>query len=116
MKFGDSSKNSVGGGAGLDVQDLLQGKDLGKDLSGNKILADVGPWLRDELRKAIKVCSAPVCSRPCFCLQTCSPPCCLGSNICASRHTKCHVNLHAMSAAALYYWPFANAGGRCEVH
>mmetsp|Transcript_10529 Transcript_10529/g.31703 ORF Transcript_10529/g.31703 Transcript_10529/m.31703 type:complete len:161 (-) Transcript_10529:310-792(-) len=35
-------------------QDLLQDKDLGKDLSGNKILADVGPWLRDELKLACK--------------------------------------------------------------
>lgn len=36
-------------------QDLLKdGKDLGRDASGNAILADVGPWLRDQFRAAFK--------------------------------------------------------------
>jgi 6-phosphofructokinase 1 len=40
------------------VQDLLKdGKDLGRDASGNAILADVGPWLRDQFRAAFKACT-----------------------------------------------------------
>lgn len=35
-------------------QELLQDTKLGKDASGNTILADVGPWLRDQLKKACK--------------------------------------------------------------
>lgn len=39
-------------------QDLLKdGKDLGRDASGNAILADVGPWLRDQFRGAFKASS-----------------------------------------------------------
>lgn len=51
-------------GMGCGVQDLLQDKDLGKDLSGNKILADVGPWLRDELKLACKVPVHPLPTPP----------------------------------------------------
>lgn len=35
-------------------QDLLQDTELGKDASGNTILADVGPWLRDQFKQACK--------------------------------------------------------------
>ena len=35
-------------------QDLLQNESLGTDKSGNPILADVGPWMRDQLRAGIR--------------------------------------------------------------
>lgn len=39
------------------LQDLLQDAELGKDASGNTILADVGPWLRDQFKQTCKVIS-----------------------------------------------------------
>lgn len=51
------------------VKDLLKdGKDLGRDASGNAILADVGPWLRDQFRNAFKVrtCCVHITSRQCY--------------------------------------------------
>ena len=45
-------------------QDLLADETLGKDASGNTILADVGPWLRDQFKTAFKVIvhGAPGCT------------------------------------------------------
>lgn len=40
----------------LCVQDLLAAGTTATDASGNAILADVGPWLRDEFKKFFKVC------------------------------------------------------------
>jgi hypothetical protein len=51
-------------------QDLLKdGKDLGRDASGNAILADVGPWLRDQFRAAFKARAALLQDVRCRCGQ-----------------------------------------------
>jgi hypothetical protein len=51
-------------------QDLLKGgQDLGRDASGNAILADVGPWLRDQFRGAFKASTALSQHLRCACGQ-----------------------------------------------